>query len=268
MRSRRRTTLIELAAAAGLGLLLAITGPYGTFSVSFPERLIYWIGLLLAAYVLFWPACLRADALARRRGLPRLPVWAATVAGLNLPMTGIVWLASFRHTPQLWPDPALYFGLYPGVLTVCAAMTVLLALLERHAQPDAPRNPDAGAADRFLDRLPPQLGRELLALEMEDHYVRVHTARGSTLVLMRMRDAVEALSGVDGERVHRSWWIARSAVADAEREGRSLRLVLTNDLRVPVPRERIADLRNLGWVPSRVPAARVAVGQRSAAPSL
>ena len=33
---------------------------------------------------------------------------------------------------------------------------------------------------RFLDRLPPRLGRDLLCLQMEDHYVRAHTARGPT----------------------------------------------------------------------------------------
>jgi DNA-binding LytR/AlgR family response regulator len=81
--------------------------------------------------------------------------------------------------------------------------------------------------------------------------VRAHTARGSDLVLMRMRDAVEALSGVDGLRVHRSWWVARAAVAGVERQDRSLRLVLQNGLKVPIPRERIADLREAGWIVGR-----------------
>jgi len=52
----------------------------------------------------------------------------------------------------------------------------------------AERSPAAAAAPReagggFLDRLPPRLGRDLLCLQMEDHFVRAHTARGSDLVL-------------------------------------------------------------------------------------
>ena len=40
----------------------------------------------------------------------------------------------------------------------------------------AAQAPTPGAG--FLDRLPPRLGRELLCLQMEDHYVRAHTRQG------------------------------------------------------------------------------------------
>ena len=62
---------------------------------------------------------------------------------------------------------------------------------------------------------------------MEDHYLRVHGAYGSELILLRMRDAVQEVAPLIGAQVHRSWWVARSAVRETHREGRGVRLVLT-----------------------------------------
>ena len=78
------------------------------------------------------------------------------------------------------------------------------------------------------------LAAGLVALEMEDHYARVHTTLGSTLILMRLRDAIGELGPGSGLQVHRSWWVAQGAVARVERTGGRLTLVLRNDLQVPV----------------------------------
>ncbi len=88
----------------------------------------------------------------------------------------------------------------------------------------------------------------VLALQGEDHYVRVHTPLGSELLLMRLRDAVTDLEGLAGEQVHRSWWVARGAVAAVRAKGRRLSLTLTNGLEVPVSREAAAKLRRAGWL--------------------
>lgn len=259
MSGRTRVRVVELAATASMGLLLAAIGPYGTFQQPFPERLVYWVGVLLAGYVVYWPACLYADRLARKLALSRVAAWVAAVLLATAPVTLIVWLASFRHTPRVWPTLALFSGFYPSVLVIGTAMTALLWLLETRATPQAPTavhgSPEPGAPSaatpqpgaRFLARLPGRLGVDLLALQMEDHYVRVHTRSGDTLLLMRLRDAVAELDGVDGLQVHRSWWVARSAVRTVEPDGRGLRLTLSNGLVVPVPRERAPELKAAGW---------------------
>jgi DNA-binding LytR/AlgR family response regulator len=107
--------------------------------------------------------------------------------------------------------------------------------------------PPARAAALFLDRLPPELGSELIALEMEDHYVRAHTVLGSDLVLLRMRDAIAELDGLEGAQVHRSWWVARGAVDDVRKDGRNIRLVLDNGLEAPGSRANITPLKEQGW---------------------
>ena len=80
---------------------------------------------------------------------------------------------------------------------------------------------------------------------MEDHYVRIHTPRGSSIELMPMKVAIERYGAADGLRVHRSWWVRRSAIQRIERDGRNWRLVLENGLAVPVARHSVALLRQL-----------------------
>ncbi|MDP1910079.1 MAG: LytTR family DNA-binding domain-containing protein, partial [Hyphomicrobium sp.] len=70
----------------------------------------------------------------------------------------------------------------------------------------------------------------------------------SALILLRMRDAEAELTGVDGLRIHRSWWVARSAVEKVLRDGRGYKLRLTNGLEPPVARDRVAALKAAGWI--------------------
>lgn len=84
---------------------------------------------------------------------------------------------------------------------------------------------------------------------MEDHYVRVHTPRGSALVLMSLGQAMAGLKDLEGAQTHRSWWVARKAVEGWLEDGRNLRLKLTGGLEAPVSRARIARLRDEGWLP-------------------
>ena len=88
----------------------------------------------------------------------------------------------------------------------------------------------------------------MICLENEDHYLRVHTRLGNAMILMRMRDAVVQLDETEGERVHRSWWVARHAVAGVVRQDRNLRLRLVDGREVPVARANIPALRAKGWL--------------------
>jgi hypothetical protein len=115
-------------------------------------------------------------------------------------------------------------------------------------EPVAAAEPDAlPGLPRLVDRLPPHLRAMPIALEMEDHYVRVHTEHGSTLLLMRMRDAVTELDGMAGAQVHRSWWVARGAVEGVRRDGRNVRLQLAGGIEAPVARAQAPTLEEQGW---------------------
>ncbi len=75
----------------------------------------------------------------------------------------------------------------------------------------------------------------MIAVQAEDHYVRVHIDDGaSRLIYFRFADALAGLKGVDGMQVHRSFWVKRSAIAEMLNEGGNVRLILTGGLKVPV----------------------------------
>ena len=258
-RTRLRTSALEAIAVLAAGAILAIVGPYGTFSQgSLPERMVYWIGVLLIAFLLYRPACAVAARGARYLHLSEGLGWTGAVLVATFPVTLLVWLASYRHTPSLWPTLPEYVGFYGSVIVIGGGLMLLIWLVDRAATgvvpeaaasqtsvqtmlPPSPREP------AILARLAPGLRGELLALEMEDHYVRVHTSRGSSLLLMRMGDAVAASGDVPGVQVHRSWWVARAAVERFDRDGRKARITLCNGLIVPVSRERLSDLPAWGW---------------------
>ncbi len=88
----------------------------------------------------------------------------------------------------------------------------------------------------FMGRLLPALGRDLILLSAEEHYIRVVTRLGSDIVLYRLSDAIDELSDYDGDQVHRSYWIAWNEVAEIQKEGRSFRLLMSSGERVPVSR--------------------------------
>jgi len=101
---------------------------------------------------------------------------------------------------------------------------------------------------RFLERLPPKLkGAVLYAVSAEDHYLRLHTSKGSDLILMRLSDALVELEGLEGAQTHRSWWVAKEAVESARREGDRVMLTLKGGVEAPVSRPNVRPLREAGW---------------------
>ncbi|OYQ36922.1 hypothetical protein CHU95_02745 [Niveispirillum lacus] len=96
----------------------------------------------------------------------------------------------------------------------------------------------AAILDGFLDRVPPRLGRTIVALSAELHYLRVHTTLGEALILYSFGQAVIEMDGTDiaGMQIHRSHWVALKQVVALEKEGERLICVMPGSLRFPVSR--------------------------------
>lgn len=174
-----------------------------------------------------------------RRKVARLIAVAAVSA---VPMTFFVaWTFSVAQPGRTY-SPVQILALFPFV----ALVQLLIALVMSPAMsPDAPATvvttmeqpaPPPEYPPELLSKLPATLRRDILALEADDHYVRVHTLHGSALILMRLVDAAALIDPRLGLRVHRSWWVARDGVRTLERSpGRAIAKMI-DDTEVPISR--------------------------------
>lgn len=237
----------NLAIAAAAGIFLALIGAFETGETPLPTRLLYWVPIMLAGGVLGYFMAMLVNRFSSADRNPWL--FGAILAGvITIPATFLVWgwtalfFPAVRHIEVL---PGFAFN----VLLISVAMTAVTTIANRPGR--ITHAPPAGAAPapvRFLERLPPKLkGAALYAVSAEDHYLRLHTSKGSDLVLMRMSDAIAELEGVEGAQTHRSWWVARDAVESTRRDGDRLTLVLKGGAEAPVSRPNIRPLRDAGW---------------------
>jgi LytTr DNA-binding domain len=240
-----------LAVAAAAGVFLAFVGAFGTGSAPIGRRLAYWLATMvlttLAGTAIFAPAYL--SGWVETRPILKTSILALVV---SLPVTVLVWaLGPLFFPEQLSWDPKALLGYFPPVVLVAAVMTAIVHMvIDRMMVRSAITHaafPGAAPA-RFLERLPLKLrGGELYAVEAEDHYLRLHTSKGSDLILMRLSDAVAELEGLEGAQTHRSWWVAKAAVTEARRgDGRAV-LTLKNGVEAPVSRGFAGALREAGW---------------------
>lgn len=254
----------------GVGVVLGLLGPFGTFAALAPgPRLGYWLAVVSLNWMLADALIRRVEALVGARlPAPRVLVPLLGALAAAVPATGVVALAN--ATVGLgWPGSlTLLFG---QVLLLLAAIALpaytLMDLQEQLAAAPAngpgPAGSEAAGSEAagsgpagseaagglalFVARLPGPLEGRLVCLEMQDHYLRVHSTAGAAMILCRMEDAARELGGL-GRRVHRSWWVAEDAVAGVERDGQRLFLRLSDDRRVPVGRSYRAGLKAAGWL--------------------
>ena len=247
LNGKARDFLRGLIVAVGAGAFLAVSGAFGSNGASLMQRLLYWIPLLVLGG-LWGHAC---GAFITRFIDPDARPWAATAAltaVITGPLTVGVWAATgLFFNQRLFPVEALIHFL-PPVLLITAVLSALNVFLGRERPVETHAGTPGAAPARFLDRLPPKLrGARLIAVQAEDHYLRLHTDRGSDLILMRLSDALAELEGLEGAQTHRSWWVAKGAVASVARGDGRAALTLTDNLTAPVSRRYARALREAGW---------------------
>lgn len=234
--------------AVAAGAFLAFVGALDTGQMPLAQRLLYWVPLFIVGGLF-------------GRGMAALISHVAPQTRTN-PWTFGVLLAVAISIPTalaVWGYTNLVFDahislsalpvFYLSVLVLSAAMTAIMIAVSWPGQ--RTHAPPAGAAPspvRFMERLPAKLkGAVIYAVSAEDHYLRLHTSKGSDLILMRMTDAITELEGLEGAQTHRSWWVARDAVESAQRDGDKVTLALKGGAEAPVSRPNIKPLRDAGW---------------------
>lgn len=235
---------------------VTIAGPFGTIGIPLELRLPYWLGLM-GINTLKWTLWFRIGG--RRLGWKPPAMLALALAGvvvINLPLPAEVTLANWAVGSK---GGVPYWAVYGSAAAMGLTATIGIIALrwmrqtDRQAAPRtetaaAPPLPDAGAGG-LLARAGVMDATQVLAVEAEDHYLRLHLADGrKPLVLYRLRDALAELAALDGEQVHRGYWVAGRAVQGLERrDGRKWALRLQTGLLIPVSATFLPAVKKRGW---------------------
>lgn len=258
-----RQYMTGFVVAALAAVVMSVTGALGTDEAPFEVRLGFWLICMLAGAFIGAGASTIFKAWGALAHWPWAEVVAISVL-MALPQTLIVIAARSMIFEIRVPSSGGIVILFGFVLFICLIMVALDLAMHKDGRAGLPvaapviatvatvASQDPAAADpldRFRERLPHGLrAARLLALEAEDHYLRVHTDSGSGLILLRLADAVAELSGVEGAQTHRSWWVARSAVVGTKRLDGRATLTLEGGQHAPVSRSFYKAINEAGWL--------------------
>lgn len=244
-RQRRQRLAFDLLLLAALGLLMAELGPYRTLDVPPLLRRSYWLAAVLGSGLV--------GIFADRALAPRIPrLWPRTfivALAITPPVTLYIYAlnAVMLDLPRRhWLLPQLAWQV---VIVMVLIMSLRALLWRRVVETRTVVLPPLPEAERqFRLRLSARRrAARLIALEAEDHYVRVHTDAGSELLQMRFSDALEELSRAYGYRLHRSWWAAADAIEKVRWNRGTGEARLAGGLVAPVSRSCAAALKEAGW---------------------
>lgn len=243
---------IALFAFVAAGTLTTLTGPFGTYlSMTLIERAVYWFTLIgvsivmsltIRWYVMIW---LRRYGF-WARALTTTTIFTLIFTPCIIVMNGLVLGFESTEVLPIWK-------MYVIVVSVPLTVNPMIYLVDRLINGSAPTIEDDAAEieveperPRIFERLPDDLGEDLLRMSVQDHFVHVHLLGGSEKLRMRFGDAIAEVGCVPGLQVHRSHWVAESAVAGHEVEGGKMILTLRDGSKVPVSRNYRADVEAAG----------------------
>lgn len=273
-----RRALLESWAMLILTAIVAFLGPFGSYlGGDFLTRCWMWALMLAGTYIVVRPVIMLCRWMEAKAHLPRGFVVNSGVIVTAFPLA-LLWRYNAPEATKLLGS---FTALVPFTLLCSVAVLVVIWWAERtdaHLRyyfsgdgsgflpepimpaasapaaqpaltpPPAPRLD--GSKPRLRARLSKGFDGDILALESEDHYVRVHGVRQSELLLLRLRDAIQEMDGCPGAQTHRSWWVARDAVAGVVANGRNREIRLVNGMRIPVARDSVFRLEQAGFLPA------------------
>ncbi len=258
--------------------IFVLMEPEASQGLGFVERTLFWVtnvGLALAAlYAASWFVLPRV--------MHYLPPWLALLlagiagAALMAPFGYAIELIqpeSWELDDGDWLDKFESQGIWQGILVelgevgpqvLLVWMAINLPLLNSKPVYTKPQGPDgdgngsknvdvekdeAGqyaleARDEFLSDIPESLGKNVLAISSDLHYLHIHTENGHCMILGSLQRAADAL-GKDGILVHRAHWVARHAIVKIVKDGQQWYCLLSNDLKIPISRRKKSTVA--GW---------------------
>ena len=243
---------LYLSVAFATALIATVVGPFGTYadmqmetraSFWFSSILLGWFTLIVITFVIrgFLSAHIKQGWMH----------FVVSVLFTCLPITFLV--RTLNHAilgPGIFDDPIWLTFIHVSILTVIFGFfqwkyIEVWPFRNFNRQHLKGEIPSTSPELIRLKKMPTGLSGQIICLQSEDHYVRVYTEHGNGLVRMRFVDAIDELKSVDGLRVHRSWWVLRSAIKGKSKNNDKSFLLLRNELLVPVSRRNKKTVQQL-----------------------
>lgn len=232
-----------------VGGLLAISGAFFTYRLGIIVRLLYWISTIFLGNVIAVGISFSLD---RLRFLEEKPLLyhLLHLAFVSLLITIMVVGVNAIFLDYSFGHDAL-LTMFPTVLVISVFMTIIHLVISQIPMQSHASKIETPPKSMVLlfERLPFKFKTsKILAINAEDHYLRIHTNIGDTLVLMRLYDAIKELEGIEGSQTHRSWWVAKDAVEDVIKTQGRTNFRLANGVIAPVSRSYINALKAQNWL--------------------
>jgi hypothetical protein len=242
---RRQRLSLDLLLLGGVGLVMAELGPYRTIETPQLLRTAYWLVAVLGSGL----AGIFVDRLLEGRIRGFWTRIAVVCLAITPPVTLFIYAlnASMLGLPRRWwLLPQLAWQVLVAMLLIMTLRALLWRRVVETRTVVMPPLPDA-ERDFRLRLSAKRRSARLIAIEAEDHYVRVHTDTGSELLPMRFSEAVQELAQAYGHRLHRSWWVAAEAIEAVRWNRGSGEARLAGGIVAPVSRSYAGALKEAGW---------------------
>ena len=97
----------------------------------------------------------------------------------------------------------------------------------------------------FWSRIPRGLGRDIISMSAELHYLRVHTTQGDALILFAFGRALDVMAAKEtGYQIHRSHWIDVKHLHELTTKSGRVTAHLSNGQTLPVSQKYRKELKN------------------------
>ena len=237
---------------SGIVVLLTIMAPFGTSDLlGLEERIVYWA---LVSTICYFATLLVVTPLHyfwRSLGVD----WrvSSLVSGIisGIPCFLLVTLINNTLFKLGVGTLETYTNLFfVSVLTAVIGTVLHMLIADEFRNPEGTRPREGVGAKRFFDRLDASVIGTLISMQAQGHYVEVTTTQGKQLLLMRFGSAINDVAALNGRQVHRSWWVAQSAISSVKRVNGRPQLTLRNGAIVPVSKFNLSQVKD--WLGSNV----------------
>ncbi len=232
-----------LAALAGLGVILGISGPFNTLEIMpLLPRIAYWAVVVFATFGIGLFISSLCEQL-----MKRLPYWVRfplTSIAIGLAVLVVLLMFNTAVFGAFAISLTFLFETALAVILIAAVVEAGTSFAQSHSTTETITD---HAPPQILARLPHDKRGRLIAMSATDHYVNIVTTQGSALVLMRLADAI-AETGDTGLQVHRSHWVAQDQVVKATRKGDRAVLTMSDKSEIPVSRSYMPAARAAGLI--------------------